>query len=124
MKEKSATANVREYMAGLSPGSRASMRQMRDAIRSAAPRAEESFSYRMPGFKLNGRVLVWYAAWKNHFSLYPITPAIQRANASGLKGYKKSKGTIQFPMTKPLPLALVKRLVKARVAEVSSNSIG
>jgi uncharacterized protein YdhG (YjbR/CyaY superfamily) len=95
------------------------MRKVRSAIKSAAPKAEETFGYGMPGFKLNGRVLVWYAAWQKHFSLYPITAAIQRANAPALKGYETAKGTIRFPMTKPPPVTLIKRLVKARAAEVA-----
>jgi uncharacterized protein YdhG (YjbR/CyaY superfamily) len=119
MKEKSPAVYVREYMGSLSPAARAGMRKIRDAVRSAAPDADEGFSYRMPGFKLNGRALVWYAAWKNHFSLYPITAGIQRANATALRGYETSRGTIKFPMTKAVPIALIKRLVKARVAEVS-----
>jgi uncharacterized protein YdhG (YjbR/CyaY superfamily) len=118
MKDKAAAVKIRQHMASLSPKTRVGMRKFREAIKSAAPQAEEAFSYGMPGFKLNGRVLVWYAAWKEHFSLYPITAAIQRANASALEGYERSKGTIQFPMTKPPPAALIRKLVKARVAEV------
>jgi uncharacterized protein YdhG (YjbR/CyaY superfamily) len=115
---ESAEQKVRKYMSALSPDGRRTMRKMRDTILSAAPMAEEAFSYGMPGFRLDGRVLVWYAAWKNHFSLYPITAAIQRANAAAMKGYETSKGTVQFPATKSLPVTLIRRLVRARAGEV------
>lgn len=114
----SARQQIQRYFAAAPPNARKRLNEMRKLIRSVAPSAVEHFSYRIPGFRLDGQPLVWYAAFKNHTSLYPIGDAIRRDLADALEGYETSKGTVRFPLDKPLATGLVRRLVKARVAEV------
>jgi len=115
-KGKAAPKTVEEYLAGVPEPAREALAQLREAIRSAAPpEASETISYRMPAFKYHG-ILVWFAAFSEHCSLFP-TPSIIEAFKTELEGFTTSKGTVQFPLGKPLPTALIKKLVKARVAQ-------
>jgi len=115
--------NVDEYLAGVKEPARSTLIKLRAAILSAVPaEATETISYGMPAFKYKG-VLVWFAAFSNHCSLFP-TAAIIEAFKNELKGFATSKGTIHFPTDKPLPTALVKKLVKARVAQVEKKKQG
>ena len=119
-KGKGAPKNVDEYLAGVPQPARGTLNKMRAAIRSAVPaEATETISYGMPAFKHKG-VLVWFAAFSNHCSLFPTASVIE-AFKNELKGFSTSKGTIHFPTDKPLPTALVKKLVKARVAQNESK---
>jgi uncharacterized protein YdhG (YjbR/CyaY superfamily) len=109
------------YLAGLSADQRATVEKLRDTIIAAAPDAEAVFSYNMPGFKLAGEPLAWVAAWKQHFSMYPLTKSMMAAHGDALASYEMSKGTLRFPATKPVPYALVRTLIQTRVAELSDR---
>ena len=119
-KGSGAPKNVEEYLAGVPEPARSTLKKIRAAIWSAVPpEAAEIISYGMPAFEYKG-VLVWYAAFSNHCSLFPTASVVQ-AFKNELKGFSTSKGTIHFPTDKPLPTALVKKLVKARVAQNESK---
>jgi uncharacterized protein YdhG (YjbR/CyaY superfamily) len=107
---------IDEYLAALSNGKRAALTKLRNAIKAAAPRAEECISYQVPAFRLEGRFLVAFAAAAQHCAFYPGAFPIA-AYKDELEAYDTSKGTIRFPADKPLPAALVRKLVKARIAE-------
>ena len=109
------TRSVEDYLSKLPANTREKAESLRNAIRQAAPEAEEAVSYNIPAFRWKG-MLVWYAAFKNHIGFYPKASAIA-AFKKELAGYKTSKGAIQFPIDEPIPVALVKRIVKFRLRE-------
>ena len=111
-------SSIDAYLDSLPADKRGALQKLRRAISAAAPRADEGFSYGLPAFRLDGRPLVCFAAAANHCSFYPMSPAVLRAHAADLKGFETSKGTIRFAPDKPLPAALVRKLVRARVAEL------
>ena len=119
---KQAALQVRAYLAALPPATRKRMKQMQAAIKAAAPAATLAWSYSIPAMRLNDKILIWFAGWKEHTSAYPLTGATRRVLGSALKGYKTSKGTVQFPLEAPLPITLLKRMVKARVAELKPKA--
>jgi uncharacterized protein YdhG (YjbR/CyaY superfamily) len=106
---------VDEYLLALPKSVRDTVEGLRKTIRQAAPQAQEVVSYNMPAFKWNG-MLVWYAAFKKHIGFYPKASAIV-AFKEELASYKTSKGAIQFPIEKPIPAGLVKKIVKFRLKE-------
>ena len=109
--------SVEDYLAALPKESRVALEKLRKTIKAAAPEATETISYQMPAFKDRGRFLVSYAAFKDHCSLFPASKAVQEALGEELKPYFTGKGTIRFQATKPLPAALVKKIVKTRLEE-------
>jgi len=112
---------VEDYLAAVPEPARSTLDKIRATIRSAVPaEATEAISYGMPAFKYKG-ALMGYAAFTNHCSLFPMSAAVIVAFKDDLKGFETSKGTIRFPVDKPPPATLIKKLVKARVAENESR---
>jgi uncharacterized protein YdhG (YjbR/CyaY superfamily) len=119
-KRKDGSRAVEEYLANVPEPARSTLNKVRAAIRSAVPReTTEVLSYGIPSFKYKV-VLMWYAGFSEHCSLFPTASVIEMFKTE-LEGYRISKGTIQFPIDKPLPAALVREMVKARVADVEKG---
>ena len=116
MRNMKTAKDVDEYLAAVPPDQRVALEKLRKIIRAAAPKATEGIAYGMPGYNYLG-ALVYFAAFKNHCSFFPASGRLIRAHQRELAGYETAKGTIRFTVDKPLPAALVKTLVKARVAE-------
>jgi uncharacterized protein YdhG (YjbR/CyaY superfamily) len=115
-KQRIKAKTIDEYLAALGDHQRATLEKLRQAIRAAAPGAEECISYGLPAFRLNG-VLVGFGASANHCAFYPMSGTAVAAHKDELEAYDTSKGTIRFQPDKPLPVALVRKIVRARIAE-------
>jgi len=122
MARKATTAaaadGARAYLATLAPDVRQAVGQLRTLIRAAAPKAVESRSYGILGYKIDGRAFVYCGGFKQHVAMYPVTPAMRRDHADAIAPFQASKGTLRFPLDRPLPVALIRRLLKTRVAEM------
>jgi uncharacterized protein YdhG (YjbR/CyaY superfamily) len=116
MATRPANGSIDDYIAGFPPETRAVLNQIRAIIREAAPTATEGISYAMPTFDLNGHHLVHFAGFAKHVGFYPVPSGIE-AFKEEFKPYKTGKGSVQFPLDRPLPTDLIRRIVEYRVAE-------
>jgi uncharacterized protein YdhG (YjbR/CyaY superfamily) len=111
--------SVAAYIAAQPPAVRKLLRQVQGAIRKALPGAEESISYQIPAYKVEGRAVLYFAGWSNHYSLYPITDGVAAAFAKELAPYEVQRGTVRFPLDKPVPIKLIAGIAKLRAKEAS-----
>lgn len=112
---------VDAYLAALPTDQRQLLEDVRATVRRLVPDAEETISYDMPAFKLDGRFLVSYAGWKRHCSLYPLTDSFLAAHATAIEGFGRTKGSIHFTAARPLPSDVLDELIRARVADVTTE---
>ena len=113
--------DIDDYLSRLSDDKRSALQKLRKDIKAAAPRVEECISYQVPAFRLDGKMLVWFAAAAKHCSFFPGAYPI-KACARDLKKYSTSKGTVRFQPDDPLPASLVRKLIKARIARTAERS--
>jgi uncharacterized protein YdhG (YjbR/CyaY superfamily) len=121
MKSKKVSfTSIDEYIATFPDDVQNTLQELRLTIKSAAPDAKETISYNIPTFTLNGKYLIYFAGWKSHISIYPI-PVGSEAFNKQISKYVEGKGTLKFPIDKPLPLKLITKIVKLKVAEKSKK---
>lgn len=113
---------VAEYVAAQPDGVQATLGRVRSIIRKALPAAEEVISYQIPAYRLGGRAVIYFAGWKEHFSLYPAGDRLVAAFGNAVAAYKISKGTIRFPLSDPIPVKLIERIVKFREKEAAERA--
>jgi uncharacterized protein YdhG (YjbR/CyaY superfamily) len=110
-----------EYIASFPRSVQSVLKRVRSTIRKAVPGAEEVISYNIPTYKLHGRAVIYFAGWKQHYSLYPSTSRLVAAFKDELAPYEVSKGTIRFPLTEPVPAKLIEDIAKFRVKEAAER---
>jgi uncharacterized protein YdhG (YjbR/CyaY superfamily) len=113
---------IDEYLAGVDADHRDALQKLRETIHTVAPTAEECISYGIPAFRLDGRSLVFFGAWANHCAFYPGSSNTLKKFQNELRNFQTSKGTLRFSPDKPMPVALVKKLLKARIAENNARA--
>ncbi|MFH0915047.1 MAG: DUF1801 domain-containing protein [bacterium] len=116
MTDGSTASSIDEYIAAFPPETQKALQEVRALIRASAPDATETISYAIPTFDLNGRHLVHFAGFENHIGFYPIPSGIE-AFQEELKPYKRGKGSVRFPLSRPMPADLIRRIVEFRVEE-------
>ena len=121
MAKRAAAKSVDEYIAGFPPETREALEELRLLIREAVPGVTEKVSYAIPAFFLNGCHVVYIAGWKKHIGLYPVTGRVAKAFEEELEHYTKGKATLQFPLGKPMPTDLIRRLVVFRAEEITGG---
>ena len=114
--------SVDEYIASQPEAAQGVLELVRDALRKALPGAEEVISYQIPALKVDGAPVIYFAGWKEHYSLYPVTEKTQAAFKNELAPYKVSKGTVRFPLSERIPVALIGKIAKFRAKEVSERA--
>ena len=114
--------SVDEYIASQPEAAQGVLELVRDTLRKALPGAEEVTSYEIPAFKVGGTPVIYFAGWKEHYSLYPVTEKTQAAFKNELARYKVSKGTVRFPLSERIPVALIGKIAKFRAKEVSERA--
>jgi uncharacterized protein YdhG (YjbR/CyaY superfamily) len=114
--------SVDEYIATHPDDVQAILERVRSAIRKAVPNAEESISYQIPAYKLDGGAVLYFAGWKRHYSLYPATDRLLEALKDDLAPYEVDKGTIRFPLSEPVPVKLIERIAKFRAKEAAEGA--
>jgi len=117
------TATVSDYIAQAPPKARKALKQLRAAIRAAAPGITERISYRIPTFELDGRYILYIAAFTEHVGVYPVTAGMVAKHGNAIAPYRAGKGTLRFPLDAPIPVALVAKLAKVRVQERRRSSL-
>lgn len=114
--------SITEYIASQPAAARSALKRVRGTIRKAMPRAEEAISYGIPAYKLNGRVVIFFAGWTHHYSIYPATDGLLTAFKDELASYEVSKGTIRFPLSETVPVKLIERIAKFRAKQAAERS--
>jgi uncharacterized protein YdhG (YjbR/CyaY superfamily) len=114
--------SVDEYIAAQPDAAQAALGLVRSAIRKAMPGADEVISYKIPTYKLNGRAVLYFAGWKEHYSLYPAGEPLVAAFKDELASYKVEKSTLRFPLSQPVPVKLIERIAKFRAQEASTRA--